>query len=594
MSLRPPADHHRLPPLPPLALPVLAGVFLVSVLALLTASGGASPVAHAQPPPSSSQPTGPPFSPRPTSPQPAAPTSVPASAVPPIVVVPTSQQPPPPTTGPGAPGPAPGSQPEDPAWYDIPGQITKAINGWFRDLVTAALRPVLDLIGRTVLATPNVTADPRVRDMWGTVALIANTIFVLLVSAGGVLVLSHETLQTRYALRDILPRIVVAFIAANLSLSLVGEGITAANTLSRAVLGMDITPDRVSALLITMLVNPLGAGIFLLLIGLVAAVLALILLATYVVRLALTVLLVVAAPLALALHALPQTDGLARLWWRAIIGCFTIQLAQALTLIVAVRVFFGASGQANPRDWAGGSSPLVDLLVACVLMYVMIRIPTWVFRQVFSGQRSVLVRIAKYALIGKAIGALRGGHLHPGPTAIASPGTRPPGPGGGAPRGAPPRGPRPIPSGPTRAQTVGRAQRGTALSTLPPRAQTTDHRERPGGDAVVLQFPAQQPRPAAPADPRKPKRPQPGAAERSARPSSTGSRPPGSQAPAEAIPAPRTTIATASTSAAPPSPQSTQRHRRRASPPVPAPQPRAPRRVTASPPPPSTLPPKEK
>lgn len=566
---------------------MVVGVFLVSVLALLALCTGGAQVAYAQPPPPSSQPTVPPFSPRPTSPQPPPSLTAPTSAVPPIVIAPTTAQPS--TTAPNEPGQIPVSQPEDPAWYDIPGQITKAINGWFRDLVTAALRPVLDLIGRTVLATPNVTTDPRVREIWGTVALIANTIFVLLVTAGGVLVMSHETLQTRHTLREILPRVVVAFIAANLSLALVGEAITVANALARALLGMDTTPDRVSALLITMLVDPIGASIFLLLIGLVAAVLALVLLATYVVRLALTVLLVVAAPLALALHALPQTDGLARLWWRAIIGCFIIQLAQALTLIVAVRVFFGASGQANPRDWTGASNPLVDLLVACVLMYVLIRIPTWVFRQVFGGQRSVLVSIAKYALIGKAIGALRGGQPRPGAGAIPTRGTRPPGPGGGAPGGARPRGPRPVPSGPTHTRTVGRAQRATALSTRP-RANGNDQHARPRGDAVVLRFPAPQPRSAASADPRLPTRSQPGAAERASRPSPARSRHTDDQAPSEPRAVPRVTTATSA--------PSTAGHRRLpagASPPVPAPQPRAPRRGTAAtPPPPSTLPPRGK
>jgi hypothetical protein len=40
-----------------------------------------------------------------------------------------------------------------------------------------------------------------------------------------------------------------------------------------------------------------------------------------VVRVALLILLVAAAPLALICHALPQTEGLARLWWRATAAC---------------------------------------------------------------------------------------------------------------------------------------------------------------------------------------------------------------------------------------------------------------------------------
>ncbi|MFI9389231.1 hypothetical protein ACIG5F_49200, partial [Kutzneria sp. NPDC052558] len=63
------------------------------------------------------------------------------------------------------------------------------------------------------------------------------------------------------------------------------------------------------------------------------------LLVTYVVRAVVTIMLVVAAPLCIACHALPQTDGVARWWWRSFAAVLAIQIAQALTLVVAIRVF---------------------------------------------------------------------------------------------------------------------------------------------------------------------------------------------------------------------------------------------------------------
>jgi hypothetical protein len=51
-----------------------------------------------------------------------------------------------------------GSQPS-PGLFDITGHIEAAIDSWFRDLVTAALDPILTLLGHTLLATPNVTAQ---------------------------------------------------------------------------------------------------------------------------------------------------------------------------------------------------------------------------------------------------------------------------------------------------------------------------------------------------------------------------------------------------------------------------------------------------
>ena len=58
-----------------------------------------------------------------------------------------------------------GSQPS-PGLFDITGHIEAAIDSWFADLVTSALNPVLDLLGHTLLATPDVTNQSRVGELW--------------------------------------------------------------------------------------------------------------------------------------------------------------------------------------------------------------------------------------------------------------------------------------------------------------------------------------------------------------------------------------------------------------------------------------------
>ncbi len=303
---------------------------------------------------------------------------------------------------PATPGPsiaAGGSQ--SCGFFDVTCHVTSAIDGWFRDLVTSALNPVLALLGRTVLSTPDVTGG-KVGLIWGITAGIANALVVLLVLAGGAVVMSHETLQTRYAAKDIAPRVVVAVIAANASLALVGLAIPAANALSEALLGNGVDPAQATAAMRQLVVTPLGAGgIFLVLLGLVAAVLAVVLLATYVIRVAMLVLLVAVAPLALIGHALPQTEGAARLWWRAICGLFAIQLGQSLVLISALKVFFTPTGPGTLGLSASGG--LVDVLVAVCLLWVLVRIPAWVSRAVFGAGRSWGVAKAfKVAFIYKA------------------------------------------------------------------------------------------------------------------------------------------------------------------------------------------------
>jgi len=355
----------------------------VMLLAVVVLAG--SPAWSAQPAPTSTSTPGPPSTPTTTAPAPTVPT----------------------TTSPSGNGGIRDRLPfpfgNGPGFPDIASRIRDAINGWFRDLAASSLGPLLDMVARTILATPDLTAaNSRVRELWLVSAGIANTAFVLLVTVGGVLVMTHETLQTSYGVKEIAPRLVVAFLAANLSLAITGQAIPLANALARALLGTGADPAHVQATLRTLALAPLDTSSgLLILIALVIAVMALALVATYVIRVALLIVLIAGAPLALACHALPKTEGLAYLWWRAFCGCFGVQLGQALVLATAVRVFF----QADRAQVLGlsGSAHLVDLIVVGCLLWLLLRIPVWVSRMVFGRQGSTLVRLAKSYFIYRGI-----------------------------------------------------------------------------------------------------------------------------------------------------------------------------------------------
>jgi len=288
--------------------------------------------------------------------------------------------------------------------FDIAGHIRDAINGWFRDLVTSALDPVLTLLGSTVLSTPEVTGG-RVHQLWLVSAGVANTVFVLFVLAGGAIVMSHETLQTRYAAKQIAPRLVVGIIAANLSLAVVGLAVGFANAVSGALLGQGVDARSATGVLRTLVLAPLAdGGSFLVLMGLVVAVLALTLVASYLIRVAVLVMLVVAGPLALACHALPYTEGAAQLWWRALVGALATQVSQSLVLITAVRVFFASGGNAALGLSASGA--LVNVLLACALLYVLVKIPSWMARLVLGGRRGTsTVQLLKTAVVYRTVRA---------------------------------------------------------------------------------------------------------------------------------------------------------------------------------------------
>jgi hypothetical protein len=294
-----------------------------------------------------------------------------------------------------------------PAWWqfwDVSGQISNAIDGWFRSLVTDALNPMLELIGKTVLATPQVAGQGAVAQIWLISLGIADGLLVLFLLAAGALLMTNETLHSRYALKDALPRIVIAAVAANASLSLSGQLISFANALSSGFLAGGVDPAQASLQLKGFILGAIAnAGIFVILLGLVAAALAVVLLILYIVRATVVLILIAGAPLLLITHALPQTDGLARLWWRGMTAALGVQVAQALVLATAVRVFFNAGGRAALGLSVTGS--LIDLLVCLCLFWILIRIPFWAKDLAFSGRRTMVGQAARtyvLARIGKA------------------------------------------------------------------------------------------------------------------------------------------------------------------------------------------------
>ena len=336
----------------------------------------------------------------------------------PTATVPTATQPPTPSApGPGIqvgpplpadqgqPGSTPGGQVDvgkesKPAWWDIPGRVRYGIDAWFRGLVTDALNPMLDLIGKTVLATPQVAGQGEVGQIWLISLGIADGLLVLFLLAAGALLMTNETLHSRYALKDALPRIVIAAVAANASLSLSGQLIAFANSLSAGFLAGGVDPAQASLQLKNFILGAVaGSGIFVILLGLFAAALAVVLLILYIVRATVVLILIAGAPLLLITHALPQTDGLARLWWRGMTAALGVQVAQALVLATAVRVFFNSGGrQALGLSVTGN---LIDLLVCLCLFWILIRIPFWAKDLAFSGRRTMVGQAARTYVLAR-------------------------------------------------------------------------------------------------------------------------------------------------------------------------------------------------
>jgi hypothetical protein len=320
-----------------------------------------------------------------------------------------------PDSGVSAPsGPVPGDKApssSDPGWLDIPGQIEKAIDEWFGKLVKLALDPVLHLLGATLLSSPNL-ADGRIAQVWDGVLITANTLYVLFVLVAGVTVMGHETVQSRYSLKQVLPRLLIGVVASNASLWAINQIVAVGNALSSALMDGKVAADGIGNMLTSLIVAklflPIGPmNLFFLLIGLVLAVLGAALLVGYLIRAAILVVLTAGAPLAFACHALPQTEGVAKLWWRAVFGCVAVQTLQALVLITAVQVFFDP--QANTIMGLPNGGTFLDLLICLCLFVVLLKIPGWIKRIVLGRsplQSGPMSGLARNLILYRGLGAV--------------------------------------------------------------------------------------------------------------------------------------------------------------------------------------------
>ncbi|WP_037307065.1 hypothetical protein [Amycolatopsis orientalis] len=315
-----------------------------------------------------------------------------------------------PSTPPGPTGPGADGDDPDCGITNIEGCINKAINAVFRELVKSALDPLLKLLGDTAFSTPTLDSLPGVTNLWNNSWLIVLACYSGLIMIGGIIVMSHESVQSRYSIKEIAPRLVISFIASMLSLFVIDKAIRLANALSTAVLSGGADPPKLGDNLTQSINGTYSAmasgGLFVILLQVVLVIAVIALLLVYVVRVIITLLLTVSAPLWVACHALPHTDSIARWGWRATGATLGIQVAQSLTLIVAVNTFL--NGSTKLFSSVGGG--LMMLFAVLGLLYILIKIPSWFLSatKLGGGGRSFLGGLVKAVIAAKTFGAIAG------------------------------------------------------------------------------------------------------------------------------------------------------------------------------------------
>jgi hypothetical protein len=365
----------------------------------------------------------------------------------------------------------------------VTGQLIETILKWFAEVIVGGLNILWDLLAATVFVSPDVTVLPQVQAVSGTSLAIVNTVYVLAILWVAVLVMGRDTIQSRYGPGELIPRLVIGLIGANLAMPLCSQLTGLANALTTALTSQDITSSGSMQQMRTIVTGSLAgqngnnpASFLLVLIGLVIAVMVGMLVVQWIFRLGVLVVAVGLAPIALALHGTPQTEPAAKLWWRTMLGTLGVVVIQAVALHTTLTTFLSPQANLPALGLPGNPGTVMNLLIVLCLLWAILKIPSIMRRYVTKSSPSQAGMILRVVLIqqltrglsrafGRGAGTARGG------------GAVRRGAGGGAGRGTDPRWPtttprgggsRPVPRSSTTPSTTARSAPPPRVPTRPP------------------------------------------------------------------------------------------------------------------------------
>ncbi len=315
--------------------------------------------------------------------------------------------------------------------------------GWMASAVVEIIKMIWGLLSGTAFTTPDVSTLPQVSTIVGKSMMVVNVCFILAIITAGIVVMTNGTVQSRYGVGELLPRLVFGWIAANFAMPICQNLISLANAFTTGLTGEGVDSkgslDHLKGV-VTDSLKSAPIALLSVIIGLLISVLTGMLLLTWLVRLGVLIFLVGISPAALACHATPFTDGAARLWWRAMLATLGTVVLQAIALQTTLSIFLSPAANLPMLGIPNDPTGTLNLFIIVCLLWVVIKIPSLMRRYVTKGGggHNVFGLMLRMVLVQQATSVLRmpfrraGG----GRAGTATAGST----GGGGPRGGRPGG----------------------------------------------------------------------------------------------------------------------------------------------------------
>jgi len=246
--------------------------------------------------------------------------------------------------------------------------ILDAVFGFLQNIIQSATKPVFDGITWFLTSTPSLASNSVVFNFWLVMVGITDSLFAIIIALLGFRVMSGSTFGLEeVSLKDLWPKVALAFVGANTSIFLIDWIIQLNQTLVNAVL--NATGGLGQAWILNAF-DPAtflsgGTALITLIFVIIFIVLAAVLLLFYISRLMILAFGAVISPLVCAISLIPSFSGFAaNLFKGYFVMIFSIFIH--VVLIQLASAFLTVPNQV-------GTNPVVSILIGIALFSILIK-----------------------------------------------------------------------------------------------------------------------------------------------------------------------------------------------------------------------------
>lgn len=268
--------------------------------------------------------------------------------------------------------------------------LLDSIAAFLQNITQSATKPLVDGILSFLTTTPSVVSNSVIFNFWLVILGITDSLFVLLIALLGLQFMSASSFGfEEIEFKHLLPRVGLAFLAANSSIFLVEWVIVTCNTLVNALLASTggLTQAWIlNAIDPSKLVTVEDPIIITLIFMLLFVIVSVVLLLFYIMRLITLALGAVLSPLIFLLWAMPKFSDFAEISIKTyLVTVFTVFVH--VVIIQLASAFLTLPGQS-------GTNSLISILVAVGLFFMLLKTPGFMLQMMFyNSGRGVVKKI---------------------------------------------------------------------------------------------------------------------------------------------------------------------------------------------------------